>query len=66
MVSGISSDLINEKSILNIIEEIKRKINEDKYYICLREKNELFKRKYRFTKKSDYKPILLDLKKIRI
>ena len=33
---------------------IKEKVLKEEYYISKRDKNELFRRKYRFTKKSDY------------
>ena len=54
---------ITDKEIECSLLEIIFKIKSDKFLISSRSKNELFKRRYSFTKRSHYKNILMTLKK---
>ena len=52
---------ITRKELQATINQIKEKITKDEFNICPRYKNEEFKRRFRLTKKDDFKPILLNL-----
>lgn len=56
MTIKIAEQAINTHALMK---QIRKKISKNEYYICSRMKNELFKRKFNFTKKSDFSKILL-------
>lgn len=61
MVPKVLYRSINIETLKKDMKYIKEKVLKEEYYISKRDKNELFRRKYRFTKKSDYGNILLKL-----
>ena len=52
---------IDQKTLLNNISYINKKIIKNEFEISKRSKNQVFKLKYRFVSKDDYKKILLKL-----
>lgn len=51
----------SDKSILNNVLYIRDKVIKDEFCIIQRAKNTIFRRKFRFNTKSDYKKVLLNL-----
>ena len=61
MATIMAQRVIEKEKLQDILDFIKRKINKNEFNISNRYKNQEFRRKYRFIKKSCFKPILMSL-----